>query len=172
MVLNAIRMHARTTGDSARALTAVEAIAGVSWDASGRPSLAGGSPYRDGAIALADLLILDGQEERGRRLLAEIIGRMNRELQGGRSERWYYGWHPVALALNGDLEAAMAMLERSNAAGARTRTCSAWRRNPAFEALHGNPRFEALRRETRAHVVEQRRELDRMRAEGLVPDRG
>ena len=170
MVLNAIRMHARTTGDFVRARTAVEAIAGVSWDASGRPSLSGGSPYRDGPIALADLLILDGQEERGRRLLAEIIGRMKRELHAGRSERWYWWWHPVALALNGDAEAAMAMLERSNAAGARPNVFRV-EADPAFEALHGNPRFEALRRESRAHVVEQRRELDRMRAEGLVPER-
>jgi TolB-like protein len=171
MVLNAIRMHARTTRDSARALTAVEAIAGVSWDASGHPSLTGGSPYRDGAIALADLLILDGQEERGRRLLAEIIDRMNRELRGGGSERWYYGWHPVALALNGDAEAAMAMLERSNAAGARDAWWFRMEAEPAFEALHGNPRFEALRTNVRAHVVEQRRKLTRLRAEGLVPAR-
>jgi len=170
LILHAIRMHARTTGDVARARTAVEAIAGVSWDASGRPSLPGGSPNRDGAIALADLLILDGQEERGRRLLAEIIGRMNRELHAGRSERWYWAWHPVALALNGDLEAALAMLERLNAAGAR-RNVFLMETDPAFEALQGNPRFEALLSETRAHAVEQRRELDRMRAEGLVPDR-
>ena len=95
---------------------------------------------------------------------------MNRELQAGRSERWYYGWHPVALALSGDLEAAVALLERGIAAGARPNVFRV-EADPAFEALHGNPRFEALRRESRAHVVEQRRELDRMRAEGLVPDR-
>lgn len=148
MVLNAIRMHARMTGDFSRARTAVEAIADVSWDASGRPSLSGGSPYRDGPIALADLLILEGQEERGRRLLAEIIGRMNRERQAGRSERWYWGWHPVALALSGDLEAALAMLERSNAAGSRPNVFRV-EADPAFEALYGNPRFEALRRKTR-----------------------
>ena len=38
---------------------------------------------RDETIALADLLILDGQVERGRRLLAEIIGTMEREIPRG-----------------------------------------------------------------------------------------
>src|SRR5688572_9907507 len=78
-----------------------------------RPLLTGVSPLRDGSIVLAELLIKEGQEERGRRLLAEIIGRMNREVRAGRSEYWYYSWPPLALVLNGDLEAAMAMLERS-----------------------------------------------------------
>ena len=173
MVLMAIRMHARTSGDFARALDALEPIAGVSWDASGRPSLADGSPLRDGAVALADLLILDGQVERGRRLLAEIIGRMNREVRAGRSEHWYYWWHPAALALNGDLEAAMAMLERSYTNHvAMGEWWSDIEAEPAFEQLRGTPRFESLRRRIRAYVDEQRDELERMRTEGLVPDRG
>ena len=172
LVLSAIRMHARATGDFARARAALEPIADVSWDAAGHPSLTGTSPVRDGPIALADLLIKDGQEERGRRLLAEIIGRMNREVSSGRSEHWYYRWHPVALALNGDLEAALAMLERAIAAGVRY---NAWwygmEAEPAFEALRGTPRYETLRKNIRMRLDEQRRELARMRAEGLVPDR-
>ena len=127
---------------------------------------------RDGAIVLAELLIKDGQEERGRRLLAEIIERMNREVRAGRSEYWYYPWHPLALLLNGDREAAMAMLERSVA---RNRgIAESWLqvdREPAFEVWNGNPRFEALQEKIRIHVEKQRRELERMRAEGLVPDR-
>ena len=172
MILMAIRMHARATGDFARARAAVEPISDVSWDAAGRPLLTGASPLRDGPIVLAELLIKDGQEERGRRLLAEIIGRMNREVRAGRSEYWYYSWHPLALVLNGDLEAAMAMLERSVARNS-TIADSWWQvdREPAFEVWNGNPRFEALQKKIRVHVEKQRRELERMRAEGLVPDR-
>ena len=86
----AIRLHARTTGDVARAIAAIEPHARVEWDGAGKPALRDSSALRDGAIALADLLILDGQVERGRRLLAEIIGTMERETRGeGRPEFWY-----------------------------------------------------------------------------------
>ena len=44
-------------------------------------------------------------------------------------------------------------------------------REPAFEVWNGNPRFEALQEKIRIQVEKQRRELERMRAKGLVPDR-
>jgi len=42
---------------------------------------------------------------------------------------------------------------------------------PAFAALRGNPRFEAFRARVQAHIAAQRRELERLRAEGLLPER-
>ena len=42
---------------------------------------------------------------------------------------------------------------------------------PAFVTLRQDPRFQELVRKAREHVAAERRELDRMRAEGLVPDR-
>ena len=89
-LLAAIRMHARTTGDTTRAIAAVESIAGVQWDAAGRPTLTGASPLRDAPIALADLMILDGQEARGRRLLEEILARMRHELDVERRPDFWY----------------------------------------------------------------------------------
>ena len=77
----------------------------------------------------------------------------------------------MALALNGDRGGRHGDAGAVKRRRGPTRTWFRVEADPAFEALHGNPRFEALRREIRAHVVEQRRELDRMRAEGLVPDR-
>ena len=93
LIYAAIRLHARTTGDAARAIAAIEPHARVEWDGNGKPTLRDSSAEsRDGAIALADLLILDGQIERGRRLLAEIIGTMERETRvEGRPELWYLG---------------------------------------------------------------------------------
>ena len=171
LIYAAIRLHARTTGDAARAIAAIEPHARVEWDGNGKPTLRDSSA-RDETIALADLLILDGQIERGRRLLAEIIGTMEREIHEGRPEFWYLRGHAVALALNGETDAAIATLERLYASG---RATSEWwchlEAEPAYDALRKIPRFEALRGKVRAHADAQRRELDRMRAEGLVPDR-
>ena len=78
----------------------------------------------------------------------------------------------MALALNGETDAAIATLERSYASG---RATSEWwchlEAEPAYDALRKIPRFEALRRKVRDHVAEQRHELERLRKEGLVPDR-
>ena len=38
--------------------------------------------------------------------------------------------------------------------------------------MRKDPRFQELVRKAQEHVAAERRELDRMRAEGLVPDRG
>ena len=172
LIYTAIRLHARTTGDVARAIAAIEPYARVEWDGAGKPALRDSSALRDGAIALADLLILDGQIERGRRLLAEIISTMEREIREGRPEFWYLREHPKALALDGQPDAALALLERSYASGQAT---SAWwfsvESEPAYDALRKTPRFEALRRKVRDDVAEQRQELARLRKEGLVPQR-
>ena len=111
--LAAIRMHARTTGDFDRARALLEELSGVRWDATGQPVLREeGSPVRDLPIALADILLASGQEQKGRRLLAAIIARMRQEMgTPGHPEIWYYGWHPIALALNGERDAAIEMLQ-------------------------------------------------------------
>ncbi|HWV93659.1 MAG TPA: hypothetical protein VNZ24_05055, partial [Vicinamibacterales bacterium] len=171
LIYAAIRLHARTTGDVARAIAAIEPHARVEWDDNGKPTLRD-STARDETIALADLLILDGQIERGRRLLAEIIGTMEREIREGRPEFWYLRGHAVALALKGETDAAIAILERLYASG---RATSEWwchlEAEPAYDALRKAPRFEALRRKVRNHITEQRQELARLRKEGLVPER-
>ena len=173
LMLCAIRMHARVTGDAHRGRQVVESIAGVTWDAAGQPILPGGSPVRDTVVTLADLLILDGDVERGRRLLAELVAAKNREVRDqGRSEYWYYRWHTVALALSGDDPAAIAMFERGVRQGF---LCTDWwffiDQEPALERLRKEPRFQQVVRQIRENTAEQRREIERMRREGLVPDR-
>ena len=78
----------------------------------------------------------------------------------------------MALGLNGETDAAIAILERSYASG---RATSAWwvhiDAEPAYDELRKTRRFEALRRKIRDHVAEQRQELARLRKEGLVPQR-
>jgi hypothetical protein len=43
--------------------------------------------------------------------------------------------------------------------------------DPAFAALRAEPRFQAIVIKWQQGFEQQRKELDRMRAEGLVPDR-
>jgi TolB-like protein len=173
-VCTAIRMHARTTGDYRRAESVLEAESGVRWDATGNAVLPEeGSRVRDAAIALADVLLASGQEQKGRRLLAAVLGRMRREVgELGRPEYWYFVFHPAAFAMNGEHDAAIAMLER--AVASKSNVFVTWQLfeiEPAFVAVRQNPRFQAVRAKVHAHIAGQRRELERLRAEGLVPDR-
>jgi hypothetical protein len=43
---------------------------------------------------------------------------------------------------------------------------------PGFAALRRDPRFQDLARKAQEHSVAERREVDRLRREGLVPERG
>ena len=153
--LDAIRMHARTTGDFDRARALLEEVSGVRWDATGQPVLREeGSPLRDAPIALADILLVSGQEQKGLRLLAAIISRMRQEMgTPGHPEVWYYGWHPVALALNGERDAAIEMLQRGFASrfDGATFVTQGLESEPSFAELRKDARFQALMR-TDAHA--------------------
>ena len=171
--ITAIRMHARTTRDFDRARHALEAAAGVRWDAAGNPQLPERPGLRDEAIGLVDVLVAMGREADGRRLLGVILERMQREIAGGRSEFWYRITHAMALALNDDPDAALAMLER--AVSSRYALSDGWyhfETEPAFASLRDDPRFVAMLEASRANALEQRRELDRRRKDGRVPARG
>ena len=174
MYVAAIRMHARVTGDFDRARNMLEDMSGVRWDPAGYATLpAAASPLRDAAIGLVDVLIASGQGARGHRLLGTIIGRMKHEIGDlRRPEFWYYRWHPTALALNGERDAALAMMERSIARGLGP---GDWwyyyESEPALAPLRQDARFKKMLQTLRSRVEMQRRELDRMRAEKVVPDR-
>src|SRR5262245_44254853 len=172
--LLAIRMHARTTGDFARAQAALQEASGTRWATAGDSVvLSPGVLEISAAIALADVLLASGQEQKGRMLLATIINRWRHEVsENKRPELWYFLAHPVALALYGDREAAIGMLERSiSGKFQRTGGLGVLEIDPAYAAMREDPRFQALVRNLRQYYLNQRRELARMRVEGLVPDR-
>ena len=174
-MLEAILMHARVTGDTRRARIVIEDLAGVTWDAAGRPVSQEGSTGTFFSSLLAAAMLLDGEQERARRLLAEIIVKTEHEIRDlGRPEHWYRRPYALALALNGNREASIAALQRYANAGAYPFTD--WQfyfeLEPAIAVMRQDPRFQELVRKAQQHVAAERRELDRMRAEGLVPDRG
>ncbi len=174
-MLEAILMHARVTGDTRRARIVIEDLAGVTWDAAGRPVSQEGSTGTFFSSLLAAAMLLDGEQERARRLLAEIIAKTEHEIRDlGRPEHWYRRPYALALALNGNREASIAALQRYANAGAYPFTD--WQfyfeLEPAIAVMRQDPRFQELVRKAQQHVAAERRELDRMRAEGLVPDRG
>jgi hypothetical protein len=172
-MIEAILMHARVTGDTRRARIVIEDLAGVTWDAAGRPASQEGSTGTFYSTLLAAAMLLDGEQERARRLLAETIARTEHEVRDlGRPEFWYQLWYALALALNGDREASIATLQRyANAGDLHVDWQISFELEPAIAAMREDPRFQELVRKTREHVAAERRELDRMRAEGLVPNR-
>ena len=173
-MIEAILMHARVTGDTRRARIVIEDLAGVTWDAAGRPVSQEGSTGTFYSTLLAVAMLLDGEQERARRLLAETIARTEHEIRDlGRPEHWYRRDYALALALNGNREASIAALQRYANVGAYPFTD--WQvyfeLDPAIAAMRQDPRFQELLRKAQEHLAAERRELDRMRAEGLVPDR-
>ena len=152
----------------------LEDASGVRWDDAGRAILPPeGSPLRDAAIGLADVLLASGQTERGRSLLDSILGRMRHEVgELGRPEFFYYRSHPIALALHGEHDAAIALIERSVASGLALRDWWYYfESEPAYQPLRKAARFQAALQSVRTRVAAQRAELDRLRTAGLVPDR-
>jgi TolB-like protein/tetratricopeptide (TPR) repeat protein len=175
MYVAAIRMHARVTRDFQRAQLALEQASGVRWDSAGRAILPiDGSPLRDAAIGLADVLLAGGDEARGQSLIKAILERMRYETgELGRPSFWFYRSHPIALALNGERDAALSMIEKSVDSGLGLRDWQYYfEHEPVYAALRQDARLTAAFEKVRNRIDAQRRELDRMRREGLVPDRG
>jgi tetratricopeptide (TPR) repeat protein len=172
IAVQSVRQHARASRDFERARNALESISDVRWE-DGRPVLSDRPSLREGDIGLADVLLQMGRAEEGRQLLQAIVERMRRELAQGRPEIWYRGTYPIALALLGERDEALALLQRSF--DSREVFGSIWSSigiDPAYDALRDDPRYQAMVAAVQRNAEEQRRELERRRADGRVPMRG
>ena len=88
----------------------------------------------------------------------------------GHPEVWYYALAPyVALASMASRDAAIEMLRRASRASSIGLPCTELRTSRRSPSCARTRAFQALMRQLRSRLDEQRRELDRLRAEGVVP---
>jgi TolB-like protein len=170
-VTAALRTQARTTGQYSRGINVLERVANVSWDGAGQPHLPTRLGIRSAAIGLADLLIRSGDRPRGERLLKALLADMDHATKAlAQGSLWSMHDRPLALALLGDMEAAMQTLQIEFVdSSAVPDSWLVLEREPAYEGLHDDSRFKRLLTSMRVHVQNERKELQRLRDEGLVP---
>jgi TolB-like protein/DNA-binding winged helix-turn-helix (wHTH) protein/cytochrome c-type biogenesis protein CcmH/NrfG len=167
----AMRIQARADGKYDRAITHFMKWSLISWDAQGQPVVPS-TWMGDASVALADVLMQKGEQERAQRLIAEILKSFDKEAHvRGRGDFWYLRQWAILYALLGRDDEALTMLERNvteqNMSGIRLRLTD----DPVFDHLRSQPRFRAVLAQVDAFITAQRLELDQMRAKGLVPYR-
>jgi TolB-like protein/DNA-binding winged helix-turn-helix (wHTH) protein/Tfp pilus assembly protein PilF len=167
----ALRRHARATGELEPALAALEQLADLRWTAEGEPAFAEDFDMKSAVLGVADLLLLGGQKDRGRVLLQRILSqteRATRELQRG--AMWTRMTRAQALALLGDREGAIALLEESERDGSLI--MKHWMHlhlDPAFDSLRGHPKFQHLVASMNTRASSERDKLEQLRRDGLIP---
>ena len=167
----ALRMDAHRTRDFDRARAAFEQMCGVTWSASGIPTLPPQLGFGYASVAVGDMLIASGDRARGERLLRASLADMDHVVHDlKRGEIWYVIDRATALALLGDRKAALAALHKAVSAGYIS-TWSLIPLDPAFDMLRGDAEFQSLMRAIKAKVAHERQILAQMRADGRVPDR-
>ncbi len=169
----AIRIAARSNGQYARAAAFFTQRGAIKWDATGRLLQGDVTSIQLNAVCVADMLLQMGERARATELLEASLAAMDRDVhEYQRGENWYYIMRPVALALLGRNDAALAVLQTAVRSGLAYE--DAWYRldlEPAFASLRSDPRFAALRAQLRTHTQAERQALQRLRAQGLVPAR-
>jgi len=167
----ALVRHAQATGDFTRAIKTLEEWTEVKWDAPGELTIWESNYGYPEVIALAQLLRSTGQKERATRLVA-ALQRVVTHGERGLNHSGLCSTQPAAiLAVSGDREGALRALQ-----GSFEGVCLAERRNleldPALDDLRGDPRFKAVLKGVIARSDEQRRILEALRIQGVVPPRG
>jgi len=174
LATGAIRIAARATGQYARAAAFFAQRGAIKWDGSGKLVQGDVTSIQLNAVSLADMLLQMGERARATALLEASLRAMDRDVHDyQRGEIWYFVMRPVALALLGRTDAALAVLQTATHAG---QVCEdMWYRmelEPAFASLRSDPRFVTLHALLQAHAQAERKALQRLRAQGLVPARG
>jgi TolB-like protein/DNA-binding winged helix-turn-helix (wHTH) protein/Tfp pilus assembly protein PilF len=169
---HALRMHARATGNYERAIGTLEAWTAVEWEG-GEPQL--GDPLGQGiaVAALADLLVRAGEPDRAKALARELLHDLDTQTkQYGRGEVWLNDARALALMLLDRPDEAIATLQQQKKAGLGLYH---WKfpmlDEPLFEPLRSRPEFQALVTAARSNAAREKEKIDRMRADGLIPDR-
>jgi tetratricopeptide (TPR) repeat protein len=173
VVALALRRHARVTGEIEPALAALESLSGLGWSSDGEPHFPDYTDLRLYVAGAGDLLLLGGQEERGRRVLQRLLTQVeDARVKLQRGGHWTHHARAVALALLGDTEGAMQALQDSLKGGFMPQRHRKWLDlEPAFDSLRRRADYRALHSEVGRLVQEQKVELQELRRVGLVPTR-
>lgn len=168
----ALVRHAQATGQFARAIKTLEEWTEIKWDAQGEPTVWETNYGYPEVTSLAQLLRSTGQQEKARRLMRAVQRVLDHGTRDLKRTAPGCSTDPAAtFALSGDKEGALRTLQSSFAG-----VCLAERRSleldPALDDLRGDPRFQAVLTRITTAADEQRRHLEALRAEGVVPRRG
>jgi TolB-like protein/DNA-binding winged helix-turn-helix (wHTH) protein/Tfp pilus assembly protein PilF len=173
MVVLAIRMYARATGDYARARSVLEEWSETTLDEQGRPVSGEPLGMRVITVGLADILQQIGDEEGARHLLKAVLADMDYETRElGRNDLWHFHSRPMALALLGRYSAAVDLIERYMQGGVvRNDSWSILEFEPVLEPVRSEQQFQRLLATARANATEQYRRVVQLRQDGVVPAR-
>jgi hypothetical protein len=172
--IRAISQYFHATGDSKLARGPLEFVSRVQWDVQGAPTLGDDMiPDQSATIALAAILLSTGDRAHARRLLQEVVREAGRqERVYGVSNKFYGMPNPQALALLGEREATIKVLQRTLDNGYLNDWWYQLERDPAYDGMRDDPRFKAILAKMKRHAADQHERLSAMRAAGLVPTRG
>lgn len=168
----AVRMHARQTGDYSRAVAALERMSAVSWE-DGAPVLGNGLSMHLDIVGLADMLQSAGDHERAVALLETALEDIQEQVASyGRGEIWIGKAWAAALVMLGRRQEALEVLERGHRVHFdRHNFGGGLGLDPVFEPLAGDARFRGFVADIRRNAAAERRQLLKLRSEGLVPAR-
>ena len=169
----AIRIAARTNGQLARAAAFFTQRGDIKWDESGKLIQGDVTSLQINAVGLADMLLQMGETARARQLLEASLAAMDRdEREYQRGEIWYFLMRPIALALLGRNDEAIAVLQKKSIEkGGSQGVWYTFELEPALAALRKDSRFVAMHAQLQAHLRAEQVVLQRLRAQGLVPRR-
>lgn len=118
----------------------------------------------------AHVLLLSGDEERGRALVNAVLRMFDAE-EVGRPTHWFARNRATAYALLGDDDRALVELAESLQRNDLIHWWYTEEHDPVFAHLREDPRFLRLAALARRHRTQQRELLDEMRRKGDVPKR-
>lgn len=169
----ALRRHARATGQVTLALATLEDLADLHWDDAGMPVMGETFDMKSAAVGVVDLLQLSGQRERAELLLHATLGHLQRQTEvHGQGPLWTRPTRARLLALLGDQEGAMQMLQEANRDGSIL--LKHWLHldlDPAFDALRQREDFQRLQSSVAARIAVERRRVEELRRSGAIPVR-
>ena len=172
VLILALRMRARETGDAVTPIRLIEDWTGVEWN-EGQPYFGDSLSMRLDLAGLGDLLRVAGDPTRSRALAEELLRDIDQQVaQFRRPAVWVDEARAIALLLLGRPDDALQVLLRLAREGTTLHDTRAMlETDPVLEPVRADPAFQRAVAAAHEHAGQQRAKLESMRREGLVPPR-